>query len=484
MNDLELHAARALSPDEPGAGGGLPGGLPENVPASGRRASVQLSRGTARMQSQEDLLASANKSLADALAITLRIVQVSMFALLVLFALSGFQTVKEGQQAIRLLFGKIQASNLSPGLQVGWPYPIGELVKVGTGTEQISLNSEFWPRVDEKNIGKSIDSLSKEPRLNPDNDGSLITADANLAHAQWAIKYKRLDTSEYAANILPSDEVRIVRAACARGIVRAVAQTNVEVLMKQAAGELGVVAAAAKDIAQKQLDEMKSGIRIDSFELTSVTPPMYVRDAFNNVQSASAKAAQTISQAETDASLAYNKKAGEVVPTLIAQIDKYELAVVNNDEKSKTQILATIDALLEGKPVTIDGQMVQGKTSGEVARIISEAHQYTSEVVNQRRAELASFQAKLGQYKSNPRVMLHREWMEGLQSFLDRDSVQLLLVPPGTKTLEIKINEDPLLAKRRNEEIRRKENQRATELREQAQREAQFTTQPKSTMSQ
>jgi hypothetical protein len=80
--------------------------------------------------------------------------------------------------------------------------------------------------------------------------------------------------------------------------------------------------------------------------------------------------------------------------------------------------------------------------------------------------------------------MLHREWMDALQSFLDRDSVQLLLVPPGTKTLELKINEDPLLAKRRNEETRRKENLKASELREQAQREAQFTTQPKSTMSQ
>lgn len=478
MNELNLLQLR-LAPDEPTAGGDE-----QPSPGSGRRASVQLSRGTTRMQSQEDLLASANKSLAEALGITLRIVQLSMLALFLLFAFSGFQTVKEGQEAIRLLFGKTQARNLPPGLQVGWPYPIGELVKVNTGTELLMLNSEFWPRVDEKQQGKSIDSLSKEPRLNPDNDGSLITADANLAHAQWSVKYKRADTSEFAANILPADEVKIVRAACARGIVRAVAQTKVEVLMKQSAGELGLVAAAAKDIAQKQLSEIKSGIVIDSFELTAVTPPMYVRDAFNNVQSATAKAASAISTAEQDASLAYNRKAGEVVPVLTAQIDKYELAVVNNDEKAKTEILATIDALLEGKPVTIDGQLVQGKTSGEVARIISEAHQYTSEVVNQRRAELNSFQAKLAQYKSNPRVMLHREWTEALQAFLDRDSVQLLLVPPGTKTLEVKINEDPLLAKRRNEAQRLKDNQKATQQRQDALRDAQFNTQPKSTMSQ
>ncbi|MBY0112837.1 MAG: hypothetical protein K2Y21_08450 [Phycisphaerales bacterium] len=466
-----------LAPDEPTAGG------PEAAPSSGRRASVQLSRGTARMQSQEDLLSSANKSLAEALAITLRIVQLSMLALFLLFAFSGFQTVKEGQEAIRLLFGKIQASSLKPGLQIGWPYPVGDLVKVDTGTVLVMMESDFWPRVEDKNKGKSIDSLSKEPRLNPDNDGSLITADANLAHAQWSVKYVRSDASEYATNILPSDEAAIVRAACARGIVRAVAETKVEDLMKQSAGEQGRVAAAAKDIAQKQLSEIKSGIKIESFELTSVTAPMYVRDAFNNVQSAAAKASTAISQAETDASLAYNKKAGEVVPTLIAQIDKYELAVINNDEKAKSETLATIDGLLEGKPVTIDGVVVQGKTSGEVSRIISEAHQYTSEVVNQRRAELNSFQAKLSQYKSNPRVMLHREWTEALQTFLDRDSVQLLLVPPGTKTLELKINEDPLLAKRRNEEIRRKENQKAFQQREEAQRAAQFTTTPKATMS-
>lgn len=478
MNDLNLFNLQRRSPDEPGAGG-----AESAAPASGRRASVQLSRGTARMQSQEDLLASANKSLAEALSITLRIVQLLMLALFLLFAFSGFQTVKEGQEAIRLLFGKTQARNLPPGLQVGWPYPIGELVKVNTGTELLMLESEFWPRVDEKNKGKSIDSLSKEPRLNPDNDGSLITADANLAHAQWSVKYKRDDTSAYAATILPADEVKIVRAACARGIVRAVAQTKVEVLMKQSAGELGIVAAQAKDIAQRQLTEIGSGIKLESFELTSVTPPMYVRDAFNNVQGASAKAQQSISQAETEASLTYNKKAGEVVPVLTAQIDKYELAVVNNDEKAKNEILATIDALLEGKPVTIDGQLVQGKTSGEVARIISEAHQYTSEVVNQRRAELNSFQAKLAQYKSNPRVMLHREWTEALQAFLDRDSVQLLLVPPGTKTLEIKINEDPLLAKRRNEAQRLKDNQKASQQRMDALRDAQFTTQPKSALT-
>lgn len=478
MNDLNLFNLQRRSPDEPGAGG-----AESAAPASGRRASVQLSRGSARMQSQEDLLASANKSLAEALSITLRIVQLLMLALFLLFAFSGFQTVKEGQEAIRLLFGKTQARNLPPGLQVGWPYPIGELVKVNTGTELLMLESEFWPRVDEKNKGKSIDSLSKEPRLNPDNDGSLITADANLAHAQWSVKYKRDDTSAYAATILPADEVKIVRAACARGIVRAVAQTKVEVLMKQSAGELGIVAAQAKDIAQRQLTEIGSGIKLESFELTSVTPPMYVRDAFNNVQGASAKAQQSISQAETEASLTYNKKAGEVVPVLTAQIDKYELAVVNNDEKAKNEILATIDALLEGKPVTIDGQLVQGKTSGEVARIISEAHQYTSEVVNQRRAELNSFQAKLAQYKSNPRVMLHREWTEALQAFLDRDSVQLLLVPPGTKTLEIKINEDPLLAKRRNEAQRLKDNQKASQQRMDALRDAQFTTQPKSALT-
>lgn len=476
-----------FAPDEPGAGQIPP------PPPSARRASVQLSRNSAPVQSTEDLMATANKSLSDALAVTLRIVQFSMVVLFVLFLFSGLQSVREGQRAIRLVFGRVQASNLPPGFQWSWPFPVGELVKIDTGTETIALDSQFWPMVSDTAKGNSIDNLSKEPKLRPDNDGSLITADANLAHAQWRVQYQREDPEKFAENMLVAykrdgrvvDAARdIVTAACARGIVRAVAQTKVEDLLKQAAGDTGHVAETAKGIAQKQLDELNSGIQIKRFELTSVTPPMYVREAFNAVQAATSKAQTAIEKAETEVKQLFNAKAGEIEPFLTKEINAYELAVNNNDEAARTEILDRINLMLEGRPVKIGGELVEGKTSGEIAQLISQAYQYKGEVVNLRRAELANFNAKLAQYRSNPNVMLHREWSEALTAFLDRDSVQLMVVPLATRTLELQLSEDPLLAKRRETEQRRSENEKAKRQREIDQKAADFTTQSKQTLSQ
>ncbi len=473
-----------LSPDEPGSG------LP---PAAQRRASVQLARGSQEVQGTEELMATANKSLADALAVTLKIVQLSMFVLFGLYLISGLQSVREGQQAIRLFFGKVEASNLQPGFQFSWPYPIGDLVKVDTGNESISLDSQFWPFVDEKNRGQSIDKLSKDPRLKPDNDGSLITADNALVHAQWLIRYHRLHPERFAQNMLPPQKIgdrevntekEIVTAACCRGIVRAVAETKVEDLLNQASGKTRRAAEAAKSIAQKQLDELQSGIQIEEFQLTAITAPMYVRDAFNSVQSAASKAQTAIEKAESDRNQLFNATAGEIEPYLVREIDAYELAVANKDDKARTMTLDRINAMLDGTPVTVDGQVIDGKTSGEVARMISEARQYKGEVVNKRRAELANFTAKLDQYRSNPSVMLHREWSEALTAFLDRDSVQLMVVPPSLRTLELQLTEDIQLAKKRETENRKKANEEARLQREEAQKKADFTTTPKTTMGQ
>lgn len=458
-------------------------GEPEAPAAPSRRASVQLTRSTQQQVTNEDLMATANKSLSDALAVTLRVVQFSMVILFALFLVSGLQSVREGQRAIRLVFGRIEASNLPPGFQFSWPFPIGELVKIDTGSESIALDSQFWPYVDEKNRNASIDSLSKDPRLKPDNDGSLITADANLAHAQWRIVYERKRPVDFATNILKDQEIAIVKAACANGIVRAVAQTRVEDLLKQSAGEGGTVAEAAKTIAQKQLNQLNSGIEIQQFQLTAVTPPMYVREAFNSVQSAASKARKAIEQAETDVNQLFNAQAGEAEPFLIREIDAYELAVANSDEKQREEILRRINDLLEGQPVKMGEQVIENRTSGEVAKMISEARQYKSEVVNQRRAELATFRAKLTQFRSNPSVMLNREWTEALSAFLDRDSVQLMVVPQSVRTLEIQLTEDFDVAKRREIATRRQAAEEARQQREAAQRAAEFTTNTNRPMS-
>src|SRR5262249_31462780 len=160
--------------------------------------------------------------------ITFRILQLAMIVLAILFAFSGFQSVREGERGIRLLFGKIRAANLDPGFRFSFPYPVGELVRVNTGAVNLSLDRAFWPYVDEASRSRPIDQLPRTASLNPANDGSLLTADNNIAHTQWSVVYRREKPDLYAQNVFTEDEKKLVMMAVQRGIVHATAQVTID----------------------------------------------------------------------------------------------------------------------------------------------------------------------------------------------------------------------------------------------------------------
>lgn len=419
---------------------------------------------------EASLLDPAHQSLSDAIRITFRILQLAMVVLAGLFFLSGFQSVKEGEQGIRLLFGKVDAAKLDPGFRFSFPYPVGELVKVSTGAVNLSIDRAFWPYVEDRSRSLSIDQLPASSSLNPANDGSLLTADNNIAHAQWSVVYQRREPERFAQNVFIEDEKSLVMAAVQRGIVHATAQVTIDDLLKQSAGDSGSVASRAREIAQQMLDKAQSGIEIAQLALDQKMPPLYVRGKFNNVQAAASNASKAREQAETARQRILSAKAGAAVDALLAGIDEYERAVELKDAAAKDSALARINALLEGR--VADGPA----PSGEVTTLLSEARQYRADVVNRAQADLAIFRAKLEQFESNPLVMVHREIIDAISAFANRDSVQLLQLPPGTSTLELVLNADPDLLKQMDESQKRREADAAALRRTQQQRAAQFKT--------
>lgn len=461
----------------------------EEIPGGGasRQGSVRLRDGSGAQGAA--LMDPANQSLADALRITFVLLQGAMVVLAALFVFSGFQTVKEGERGISVLFGRALGTNLEPGFHFAAPYPFGELVKVNTGNISPVLNREFWPYVDPRSPSDAIEQVSWQTQLNPERDGSLITADLNLAHTQWQAVYRRTNPVRYVENIYSEHEDAIVRAALRRGVVRTIAMIGIDELLRPQEGGTRAIAQRAMEIAQETLDGLDSGIRIEQFELGQRTAPGSLQRQFRAVLDARSEAQKAITEARGLRAQILNNAAGGGADALLWLIGRYELAVETGDRAEAEGILARIDRVLEGAPIAFDeaeravlrsdsalASVVdsEGRTaSGEVIEIIQNAVVDRLAIVQQARGELELFRAKRGQFAANPSLMVRRDWASAWSEFQSKDFVQTMLLPVG-RSAELWLNEDPDIIKQLDRAQKQRERIRAAEQRELEQRRSRF----------
>src|SRR5690606_33585140 len=96
-----------------------------------------------------DAMDPANQSLAEALRLSYRVLQIVMLLLVVLFLASGFRTVDDGQSGVATVWGRIRTVDgeaaLSPGPQFSlYPYPIGDFILFDVD-RVVDLGNTFAP---------------------------------------------------------------------------------------------------------------------------------------------------------------------------------------------------------------------------------------------------------------------------------------------------------------------------------------------------
>lgn len=477
--------------DEPNTPGG--GGAPR------RSGSMTLREEGARGGDRGAMLDPANQSLAEALRVMMFLLQGGMAVLAIAYLASGFQWVREGERGIRLLFGRIEAASIDPGFVWSAPFPLGELVKVEQGNLELVIDRDFWP---DWTSDPSADKLTPEMSLKPGKGGSVITADGNIAHTRWKVVYKRERADQWAQNLYPGangdNEKNLVRAAVKQGIVQACARTTIEELLKQSGDETGSVREFARQVAQRSLDDSKSGIQIELLAPIETIPPLFIRRDFAQAQASVSNASKAVENAQSEGARLLFSTAGRAAPYLVERLEAFEAAATQRDAAESSgdaaalraanqkldDILAQIDALMTGQavelppgtvkvagtPTRLEGGKVEGLAGGTVAETMVNASAYRSAVVNRSQADLRRFQAKLELYKANPKVMLQREWAESVLAFVGRDSVQQFMLPEGVNALSFLINADPDIARemskaQKDRERKRAEDERMMELR-------------------
>ncbi|MBC7835170.1 MAG: hypothetical protein H7Y88_08725 [Phycisphaerales bacterium] len=434
-------------------------GLTPGASRAPRAASVRLAQ-----EGPEGAGDPAARSLADALRVTYRLLQLAMIVLLVVFLFSGFQSVKLGERAVRLQFGKPVAEDLGPGFRWSLPYPLGELVKTEAAVPQLEVDTAFWPNMTDEERKMTIDQLAGggQDSLDPQVDGSLITGDGMIVHARWTVKYRRAEPRRVLETIDPDHEHSIVLAAVFRGAVHAAAMvTSDEFLTGQPdaerEGTFEAVDTLAKRVAQQTLDAMGSGIVIERLTKRDSMVPRFVAPTFNSVTTAVQSASKALADAKGEEATKLSEVAGNAGRVILEQIERYEVHLELGAQDEAAAAQERIDRLLLGQPVTIDGTEVAPAVSGRVTSILSEAEQDRSRRVSLAQTDLAMFNALRESYEHSPMVVINREWADALQAFMSRPTVQTLQLNPSLRRLVLNINRDPMVAREQNVAMRRAE---------------------------
>ncbi|MFI4892424.1 MAG: SPFH domain-containing protein [Phycisphaerales bacterium JB058] len=437
------------------------------TPVSRGNASVTLRESE---QASEDgaLLDSANRSALDALRIAYTIMSWIMVGLIVVFVLSGFQSVSESERAVRLRFGRITDANLGAGFQFAYPPPIGELKKVKIGQQTLRIDNAFYPAIEGRQRSQTVQELATRGGFrsyDPTKDGSIITADQNLAHAKWQVLYERAAPNDWLTNIDDFElEDQIIRLSVERAVVRAMAEVTIEDLLKQSAGSEGSVARRAEQFAQEALDRLDSGIQIVRLDMVDPAPPINLYNEFAAVNSAQSNANAERDRAQQDARTTLNQVAGGAAQSIVELIDRYERASDLGNTEAQGTLLAAIESVLMGEEVTVEPVfedeepliVQEGLVSGEVTRLISDAETYRRRVRDRAQADVTRFRSKLEQYEGNRGVLITREWSDAIGEFLKNDTVQAMFLPRGTDVLELLLNRDPQIL-RDQEKVRNRE---------------------------
>jgi HflK protein len=361
---------------------------------------------------------SASKSLSDALKVSFGILKFIMIVLVVFFLCSGLNTIESDEMALVLSFGKIRGVGeervLKPGFHWTWPL-IEEVVRVPV-EKKIDMNIDsFWyyQHPSELLTGGQV----RVPRtLKPEIDGYCIVrnasqgmsvsedggSDYNIVHTNWQMTYQIDDPERFFRNVYV-DQVKsgdIYLDVIKKGVTPllkncfedAVVTVMTRYTIDDALYSDSKVISHVERLLQKQLDDMESGVLVDSIQLTNATWPRQVDKAFQESIAASQFSQKSISEART-----------------------YQQNTVNAAE-------------------------------GQAQKVISEARAFKRQFVESARSNAEYLEKILPEYRKYPKLVIQRIYQDAIMQVMDNVEEKMVVqsTEGGENTeIRVNINRDP-----------------------------------------
>ncbi|MDD1618596.1 MAG: FtsH protease activity modulator HflK [Methylococcaceae bacterium] len=198
---------------------------------------------------------------------------------IILWGLSGFYIVDEGNHGVETRFGKYIGTTQS-GLNWHLPAPI-ERVDIVNVKQQRFIEVGYRSGGSEQATG----SVPKEALM--------LTKDENYVDVRLAVQYQVKDAKQFIFNVVnPALTLKQVTESALRGVV---GSSTMDFVLTQGRSE--IVTLIKKEI-QDVMDSYKSGVQITSVNLQDAQPPEQVQNSFEDAIKAREDEQRLINEAE------------------------------------------------------------------------------------------------------------------------------------------------------------------------------------------
>lgn len=225
----------------------------------------------------------------------------------VIWGLSGFFIVQEGQQAVITRFGQYK-STVGAGINWNLPYPIErhETVNV-TQIRSVDIGS---------------DSIVKNTGL---TNSAMLTADENIVELKFAVQYRLSNARDYLFASRDPDQAVVQSAETA--VREVIGNMRMDSALAE---ERDQVAPRVRKLMQDIIDRYKIGVDVVAVNMQQggVRPPEQVKAAFDDVLKADQERARAVNEAQAYANRVIPLAAG-TASRLRAEADGYKAKVVD-----------------------------------------------------------------------------------------------------------------------------------------------------------
>ena len=394
---------------------------------------------------EDDKLDLGFRYLSNALRISFIALKLIMIALVVLFLASGFRTVEPDEEALVLRFGKIRGVGekriLGPGLHPLLPYPIDEIVKIPVEKKvNLAINSFWYFQTGQEALSGTKRQVSPTKPLNPLRDGYCITrsekqvtgtagadgSDYNIVHAKWQLTYQIVDSESFFKNVYVEDVKPgqdyfdvitksinpLLRSVFDDAVVTAMVNYNIDEALSS---QDRIPNHVQKLMQEKLARQMNSGIKVVSVQLTDITWPRQVDQAFQSLSKASQKSEEQVSKARASAENTLNEAAGPVARELYSSLHDETLSEQEKD-------------------------LLWSRAEGAVKAKIARARAYATTVVEDAEADAGYLSKILPEYRKRPELVIQKIHRDAIVHVLEKADKKIMVQPAeGKGDREIRI---------------------------------------------